>query len=485
MTEAESLRAKTKVKEEEQFQINQDPNRLKLHLMAPVGWLNDPNGLCQFRGIYHVFYQYSPLDPNGSMKAWGHYTSKDLLEWKQMEISLYPDMAFDKDGVYSGSAYVKQDEMYLFYTGNVKQEGTHDFCYSGREANTILVTSKDGEQFSEKELLMSNKDYPQDYSCHIRDPKVWKKGDIYYMIQGGRKKKCKGTEDIGTALIFRSKDLRNWTFWKDITTEQRFGYMWECPDYFNLKGNGILSISPQGVPAEKYRFQNVYQSGYFVIEQDFVEQEDEKKFVPDKDKFHEWDMGFDFYAPQTFQDEKGRRILIGWAGICDAEYDNEPTVKKGWQHALTIPRELSFSQGRILQNPVDEYKRLRSLPIQVETSVTAKNPVLELEINDILAEFQIVVRTGTSAFTMSYKDNILNFNITEDAGHGRNNRKMRLDKLEKLRMILDTSLVEFYVNDGEAVFTSRFYFPDNKREIVIKGAKKNILYYLDALKISR
>ena len=25
-------------------------------------------------------------------------------------------------------------------------------------------------------------------------------------------------------------------------------------------------------------------------------------------------MGFDFYAPQTFRSDDGRRIMIGWAG---------------------------------------------------------------------------------------------------------------------------------------------------------------------------
>lgn len=28
--------------------------RLGHHLMPPVGWLNDPNGLCWYKGKYHV-----------------------------------------------------------------------------------------------------------------------------------------------------------------------------------------------------------------------------------------------------------------------------------------------------------------------------------------------------------------------------------------------------------------------------------------------
>ena len=42
--------------------------RQKLHLMPPTGWLNDPNGLCQFHGVYHAFFQYSPFNANGGLK---------------------------------------------------------------------------------------------------------------------------------------------------------------------------------------------------------------------------------------------------------------------------------------------------------------------------------------------------------------------------------------------------------------------------------
>ena len=79
--------------------------------------------------------------------------------------------------------------------------------------------------------------------------------------------------------------------------------MWECPDLFRIDGNLFLSISPQGIAAEEYQYQNVYQSGYYLILGDL----EDYTLSP----FTEWDMGFDFYAPQSFIDEAGRRILIG------------------------------------------------------------------------------------------------------------------------------------------------------------------------------
>lgn len=109
------------------------------------------------------------------------------------------------------------------------------------------------------------------------------------MVLGGRRK-----DDHGAVLLYSSRDLKQWNLDGELTTEEKFGYMWECPDMFELSGNEILSVSPQGVEREEYRYQNICLSGYFILR-------DGKVF---KEDFREWDMGFDFYAPQTFEDKK-------------------------------------------------------------------------------------------------------------------------------------------------------------------------------------
>ena len=63
-----------------------DPHRQKLHVQPPVGWLNDPNGLCQIGDEYHVFYQYGPFDPTGGVKHWGHVRSRDLFHWERLPV---------------------------------------------------------------------------------------------------------------------------------------------------------------------------------------------------------------------------------------------------------------------------------------------------------------------------------------------------------------------------------------------------------------
>lgn len=235
-------------------------NRLTHHLMPPTGWLNDPNGLCWYKGRYHVFFQYSPFESNGGLKFWGHYSSEDMISWRYEGVPLLPDSIYDCHGVYSGSAIAEKDKLHLFYTGNIKMDGDYDYINNGRQSSTLHVESEDGVHFGTKEVAVSWEDYPKNYTCHIRDPKVWKDGEEYRMILGGRQK-----SDQGAVLFYKSEDLKNWKFDHELTTENAFGYMWECPDYFTLEGQEVLSVSPQGLTREEFRFQNIYQSGYFIL----------------------------------------------------------------------------------------------------------------------------------------------------------------------------------------------------------------------------
>jgi len=146
--------------------------RQKYHIEPKKGWLNDPNGLCFFKGYYHVFYQYA-YEPEGGNKYWAHLRSKDLLFWEEAPIFLSPDKDFDKSGVYSGCTLVKEDIMHIFYTGNVKHKGDFDYINTGRESNTVHVVSKDGEHIDSRKVVMYNKDYPKGLTLHVRDPKVF------------------------------------------------------------------------------------------------------------------------------------------------------------------------------------------------------------------------------------------------------------------------------------------------------------------------
>ena len=453
--------------------------RLGHHLMPPVGWLNDPNGLCWYKGKYHVFFQYAPFDVEGGLKFWGHYTSEDMIDWKYEGTALYPDSSYDCHGVYSGSALVDDGKLHLFFTGNVKIDGDYDYINEGRETSTLHVESEDGIHFSNKEEVISFSEYPEEFTCHIRDPKVWKENGKYFMVLGGR---LKG--DKGAVLVYESGDLKEWKLLRTITTPEVFGYMWECPDYFELDGEKILSVSPQGLTREEFRFQNIYQSGYFILKEDGS--------VDVKD-FREWDMGFDFYAPQTFTDVQGRRILIGWMGMPDAdeEYVNK-TIEEGWQHCLTVPRELKLKDGKILQYPVKELENLR----KEKTVLNDENSAVELRV-EVNEGFDLVLEeialTGSS-FQISmggqmlfrYENGTAEIGFPGVTGAGRKVRKAQINELGNIRFLVDTSAAEIYLNDGETVFSTRYY-PDREDLLLkIQGGKfKGNLWNLRRMRFTK
>lgn len=434
------------IQAEQGCDLKQGKYRLHFHLMPPIGWLNDPNGLSQFKGKYYVFFQYTPFDPKGGLKVWGLYTSKDLIHWNYEGTPVLPDEAWDCHGAYSGSALIEDGNMHLYYTGNVKFPGDFDYVHEGRGSNTILMSSEDGRTFSAKKCVLTNEDYPKSYTNHIRDPKVWKEKDTYYMVLGGRK-----NDDRGAVLLYESSDGAKWFLQNEITSHEKFGYMWECPDLMEMDGEWFLSLSPQGVEREEYRNQNIYLSGYFAGAGDYRENYELSEFT-------EWDMGFDFYAPQTFVDEQGRRILIGWCGLpdIDKEYTNA-TLEEGWQHALTVPRVVTKHGKRLYQYPVEELKALRSEENVVADGVETcfENGTFDLEMNQIkCSSFKVLVNDGME---LAYENQVFALRFLNDMGCGRTERKAKIDKIHSMRILCDTSMIEVYVNEGEYVFTSRFY----------------------------
>lgn len=429
-----------------------DPWRLGFHIMPPTGWLNDPNGLAYYKGKYYVYFQYSPFSPEGGMKCWGLYTSLDLISWNYEGVKLCPDETFDVHGIYSGSSLTDGDSMYLYYTGNVKKIGDYDYIHNGREANTVVVRTCDGIHYDQKKLIMTQEDYGTDLTCHVRDPKVWRQGDTYYMVLGAR-----ATEGVGEILLFTSQDPWNFKLKQVIKSQIPFGYMWECPDLFLIEDRWILCISPQGVEAKDYDFQNIYQSVYCLME-------GEPGGEYNLGEFRELDHGFDYYAPQSFEAPDGRRIQMAWMGLPDLEgiYEN-PTIERGWQHAMTVPREITVRDGVLYQLPVRELQSLRKNQWEnkiIGSCATRINGGFELYL-DQMEPGQSFSLTLDQGLLMKFleEEQLFELRFTSEIGAGRTLRKAELKTLYNIRILVDTSSVEIFINDGSTVFTTRYYPP--------------------------
>ena len=425
------------------------------HLAPVCGLLNDPNGFIYFAGRYHLFYQWNPLACDHRYKGWGHWSSEDLLHWRHEPIALLPEQEYDRNGCYSGSAVDNDGELTLCYTGNVK------FGDGGRTAWQCLATQNPDGTFSKKGPVLA---LPEGYSGHVRDPKVWRHGDRWYMVLGAR-----DLADRGKVLLFSSFDLKQWINHGEIAGSglnglSDGGYMWECPDCFTLDGVRFLSFSPQGVDAQDWKYNNIYQSGYCRLEGDLYGDYELKPF-------REFDHGFDFYAPQTYLDQQGRRILIGWMGMPDCDY-GYPEREYGWTNLLTIPRVLHQRDGRIFQEPLPELQKLRGEELHMTVQDSAEQKTDFVYEAENTAGEEMEVQFGTDG-RITWKDGFLSLAFGE-SGQNRPLRRVPLEKLENLRIFCDTSSIELFANDGEAVFTSRFYADAAASQLTVLSAQAEV-----------
>lgn len=478
--------------------MSNDSWRPKLHLAPQNGSISDPNGLCQFRGTYHVFCQNAPEYPGNldSPHGWGHFASRDLVSWVFLGCHVMPDAPSDRDGSYSGGAYVTQDgeELWLYYTGNVREpEG--DGTYAGRLANQTRMRSYNGINLGPKEVVLDNAGYPAYCSNHVRDPKVWLQDGTLHMMLGARTR----TDSRGSILMYDSPDGERWGLSGSLTNQgPAFGYMWECPDRIVLgSGEGareFLACCPQGTDNYAHKCQNVHSAGYFPIEGTICDLMREDTLLMgasaphatdqagvSADGFVEWDHGFDYYACQTLVDEQGRTILVGWMSLPHDKNDVRPydNPTDSWRGCLTVPRVLSLDErsGRILQQPAAEIDSLRGerLPIEGEGPCAedgrhpgegARGEAQRRKVT-IYGKVGDVLLGGVSGNGVVRFDDFLELRIadgvaelafTDDSvGQGRTVRQALCGEVHDLRILVDTSVLEIFLNGGETVFGTRYY----------------------------
>jgi len=314
--------------------------RQRYHFMAETGWINDPNGLIFFQGKYHYFYQYNPYDSYWSAMHWGHAISEDLLHWEYLPIALAPSETYDnheRGGCFSGSSIVYNDILFLFYTG-VTNYG------DGFVQTQCMAYSKDGIHFDKYEgnpILSAPAGYDPE---NFRDPKVWHHENTFYMLIGAKK------DNMAKALLYKSTDLLSWKF-INVMFESRgeYGNMFECPDFFSLEDRSVLVFSPMGLHERT--------SVYLVGDMDYKT----GKFFPHNTGEIDW--GFDYYAPQSFQDAQGRRLMVAWANSWDWMpwwKDWGPSYQENWCGSFNLPREVRLMPNNSLQFiPIQETQMLR------------------------------------------------------------------------------------------------------------------------------
>lgn len=431
------------------------------HIEPERGLLNDPNGLIHFKGTYYFFHQWNRFNTNHDYKEWGLFTSNDLIHWQQNGSALLPDSFDDKDGVYSGSAVENEGKLYIFYTGNTK---TNDI----RKSYQKIAISEDGQTFIKQQAVIET---PKGFSENHRDPKVWKNGNFWWMIVGGQT-----TENQGAISLFKSLDLRQWEFQGMFYTDPQLDQMCECPDYFPLTENiDILMVCPQ--KRTHFRETDIgisSYSGYLIGK--FNE---ENCHYMSNAKIEKTDIGFDFYAPQTFQDAQGRRIIVAWMSrMSDQEEAECPTVQDGYLHCLTMPRELVWKNNRLYQLPLSEYLDRRNPRKEYdykedEIENEDRAYAIDIDFKEEIKDFEMQLNSKSTFIRYSGKQ--LEIGRINWVTQMNESKTFMIEKLHKLQIFCDSSTMEIFINDGEYVFSMRYFTNETQRNISYRGLDNDSL----------
>ena len=426
--------------------------RQTYHVQPITGLSSDPDGFVCYQGIWHLFYQWCPWGAVHGLKYWYHTASKDLIHWENRGIGMKPDTFYDNRGVHSGSAISEDGSLYVFYTGNHRDEDwvrTPYTCAAKLDDNGVLRKLP--------KPLFGPRD---DYSEHQRDPKVFRNPEngMYYIFLGAQSNDLKGK-----VLVYQSRELlRGWNFAGELNVPgyETFGGMWECPCIVNLGGKDVLIFSPQYMKLPG-RGESTNHNVYLIGSMDY----DTLTFTPEGG-FRFLDYGFDFYAAQLAAgvSDPDRAVIIAWMGLPDNHY---PTAEEecDWEGSMTIPRELTLKDGVLIQRPVSGIESLREKEEPADgTLPEACEMTLRMSSG---APFELRLFTkedGSGGMTIYYDADRRVIRVNREGMDLRFNQQlgeslnMPLRRpLSDLRIFIDRSSVELFVNGGEETFTSHCY----------------------------
>ncbi|MBT1063144.1 glycoside hydrolase family 32 protein [Bowmanella sp. Y26] len=458
----------------------QEPYRPQWHFSPPSGWMNDPNGLVYHQGEYHLFYQYYPDATRWGPMHWGHAVSRDLVHWQHLPIALAPD---EKGYIFSGSivadtlntsglgkdGVIPLVALFTYHDPKAAAQNTRN-----HESQGLAFSLDNGRSWQKyaNNPVIPNPGETQDF----RDPKVFWHAPSQHWVMA-----LSVTDHV---QFWRSKNLIDWqyqsSFGKGLGAQ---GGVWECPDLlpFTLPGSDqthwalLLNLNPggpQGGSGIQY-FIGDFDGKTFSLDPDFANTLQSQEAV--------WlDHGADNYAGVTWSGvEDGRTLFIGWMSnwLYGQQLPTHP-----WRSSMTMPRTLdmvSTAQGlRLKSRPVAELESLRQplsltehreanrLTMQSQTDIMQsewwfefrlpeQESILELIFSNELGE-KLVLGVDKGQFYID-RSQAGRADFSEVFASRHRAPLTISDNALSIRLFLDHSAVEVFVNDGQLSMTERFF----------------------------
>jgi fructan beta-fructosidase len=455
-------------------QAYQEQYRPGFHFSPKEKWMNDPNGLVRYDGVYHLFFQFYPNDNVWGPMHWGHATSKDLVHWQQQPVALYPDSL---GYIFSGSAVVDSTN-------------TSGFGQPGRTPLVAVFTHHDpeGEKRHASDFQNQSLAYSLDKGATwmkyygnpvLKNPGItdFRDPNVSWYARGKKWIMTLATNDHIT--FYSSSDLKSWA--KESEFGQGLGEhggVWECPDLFSFtrkegdheRTYWVLLISnnpgaPNGGSGTQY----------------FIGDWDGHTFKP-LDKSTRWiDYGPDDYAGVLWNNAGRRRIFLGW--MTNWDYATKVPTST-WRGAMTVPRNVFLldASGKpyLASKPAPELMALAKRRLAIRRMRVDSSADLTKTLKDDAGRYDIEVKgeadqsvafvfgnTAGEQVVFGY-NNVKQEYYLDRSGAGRQDfhpgfggiySAPRISKEKELNIefVVDRSSIEIFADGGLTVMTGLFF----------------------------
>lgn len=330
-----------------------DPHRPLYHFVSPEGGLNDPNGLCLWRGRWHLFYQAFPV--TNPVPHWGHAVSDDLVHWHDLPIAIAPG---PEHSCWSGSTWVDEDRVVAMYhghqLGNMVATAGDELLLDWQKVTgtTVLpnpcpiwTKTRGGEPMPG----VGGNPVPPGAINFVYDPCIWKKDGVYYSLSGGTLPHRPSGKRLRNAFLFRSRDLASWEYLHPFLEDDVFGMPGDdcgCPYFWPIGDRHIL-----------LHFSHLSGAHYLLGDYDTARDKFEVTGGGDF-TFGPWYPG-GVHAPTATPDGSGGLIALFNINV------GKPT--KGWDQIMSLPRRLTLAgRDELRIEPAGDLGSLRRRHRRVE-----------------------------------------------------------------------------------------------------------------------
>ena len=352
--------------------------RQQYHFSQYSKWNNDPNGLVYYNGYYHLFFQTHPYNKYWGDMYWGHARSKDLINWEQLPISLFPDQ---EGYAWSGSARVyhkgQNPEMDSWFPNGDGNGLIAFYTRDGARQDQIIISSDDeGLTWTKRRVIPQGLVGISDRKISCRDPKVFPinngEKDIWGMV-------ISNMED-NTVYFLQSENMLDWQYAGTFTI-----FRPECVDVVEIIADDntkhtVMTFEGREYLVGELKYDQVKREIYF----EKVDGMDIRGKSIEEIGAKKMDFGPDSYATQSFFiddpscENYGKTISVSWfsgvpGGEASVDSGSFAAVRSRWNGSgFTMPVELGLVKHG------DEYL-LTQTPITLNNEVLNKTSIVSVE----------------------------------------------------------------------------------------------------------